>query len=270
MLARTVGITSRVAPGVGSAIAEKLWFHPKTRRAGDVPDGATAFSLSVAGRDLTGYTLGTGAPVLLLHGWGGAASDLGAIARVVGDGGFRAVAPDLPGHGSDRGSRTDLFVMAHVVDAVGALFGSPVTVVAHSFGAPVAFTAFPTGGPKRIVFVAPALRAERHYKWFGDVLGLGKRAQHRFVRRVERFAGPHVGKILRGEGDIPGAQIMILHDPDDAETAYADSVAFAASRRAVALEPIPGAGHRRILEDQRTLRLISSFVERPVKSVHAE
>lgn len=257
---RTVGLASRVAPGLSAVIAEELWFRPMGRPTRGIPAGARSFDVTVGGRDLTGFTIGAGDVVLLLHGWGGTGSDMAPIAVALADAGFLSVVIDLPGHGSDRRSRTDLFRMAAAIDAVSAMFGSPAAVVAHSFGAAAAFNAFPHGGPRSVVLIAPAIRSERFFEWFSDQLGLARRARARLARRIERFAGPHIIEIMQGKADIPGADMLILHDPADLRTAFDDSEAFTQSHASAQLIPVPDSGHHRILRDDTAIAEIVRFL----------
>ena len=253
VLLSSVSVASRVAPRLGGAVAESLWFRPRGRPMRNLPEGAEIFSLAVMGRDVSGFTLGSGDVVLLLHGWGGAGSDMSSLACAVAEAGYQAVVPNLPGHGPDRKSKTDLFTMAAAVDALGALFGRPRAVVAHSFGAPATFAAFPHGGPERVVLIAPAIRGERFYNYFIRQLGLGKRAQRNFMSRFERFAGPHLMGVMTGDGDVPGADMLVIHDPADDRTAFEDSLDYVDRRAASRLISVTGTGHKRILSDQRTI-----------------
>ena len=172
LLRSLIWLTSRMSSRAGSSIGWFLWFRARGRSNARYPDGATEFSLTILEHDLAGFTLGSGDPVFLLHGWGGASTDMSPLARVVADAGFQAVAIDLPGHGVDRKSRTDLFRMAATVDAVAARYGSPRAVVAHSFGAVATFAAFPHGGPERIVLVAPGIKGARFFQVFKEMSGL--------------------------------------------------------------------------------------------------
>ncbi len=260
---RFVSLLSRTVPKWGVAVAEALWFRARGRPMRPHPKDANEFGMSMMGRDMTGYTLGEGDVVLLLHGWGGAASDMNALAVATADAGYCAVVPNLPGHGPDRKARTDLFTMAAAVDAISATFGEPQTVIAHSFGAPVTFAAFPYGGPAQVVLIAPALRGEKFYEFFVRHLGLGKRAERIFGARFERFAGPHLLGVLRGEGDVPGAEMLVLHDPADDRTAYSDSAAYVGRRPSAELRSIPGAGHKSILADRRTIDAALTFLAMP-------
>ena len=260
VLRNSVSVASRVAPRFGGAVAESLWFRPRGRPMRGLPDEAEPFSMAVMGRDVSGFTIGKGDTVLLLHGWGGAGSDMSALAAAVAGAGYRAVVPNLPGHGPDRKSRTDLFTMAATVDALGALFGLPRAVIAHSFGAPVTFASFPQGGPERVILIAPAIRGERFYDFFVRQLGLGQRARQNFMNRFERFAGPHLMGVMTGDGDVPGADILVIHDPADDRTAFEDSVDYVDRRPRSRLVSLSGVGHKRILRDELTIAETIAFI----------
>ena len=228
-IAKTISLLSRLSARLGSSLAWYLWVHPHGRPNTRLPDGAAPFSITVFGHDLEGFTLGGGAPVLLLHGWGGAGSDMGPLAASVAEAGYRAVVPDLPGHGSDRGSYADVFRTAAAVDAVASLDGIPGAVVAHSFGAVVTFASFPQGGPERVVLVAPAIEGARFLETFRAQVGLSDKAFARFYDRFRRFAGPHLMDVLAGKGDVPGADMLILHDPEDDRTPFDAAATYALS-----------------------------------------
>lgn len=263
---RLVSLVSRIAPRLGARLAWYLWVHPHGRRNAEYPAGADLFDLEVFGHKMVGFTLGEGQPVLLVHGWGGASTDMAPLAEAIADAGYLAVVPDLPGHGSDRGSYSDVFRMAATVDAAVGSFGPALAVVAHSFGALVTFAAFQHGGPERVVLVAPAVNGE----WFLDVfqtqVDLSERAFVRFRKRFEAFAGTYLMRVLAGEGDVAGAEILVLHDPDDDRTPYADAAAYASSRAATRLVDVAGSGHKGILRDPATLAEATAFIDQSVEA----
>jgi len=220
---------------------------------------ALPFTLEILNRQIAGYTLGEGVPVFLFHGWGGARTDMNTIAEGFAASERLAVVVDLPGHGSDRGSRTDLFVMASTIDAVCEVFGTPDVVVAHSFGALAAMTTFPHGGPRRVIFFAPALQSEKALRYFVAKVGLTSQAIGHFFERMDRFAGPKVSEILRGNGTIPGAEVLIFHDPMDNRTPYEDSVAYAETNPTADLIAVHGVGHLDILFDPGAIERAVAF-----------
>ena len=87
-----------------------------------------------------------GAPVVLVHGWGCSAYSFHRIMPALAAAGWRAIAPDLRGHGlSDmppEESRYSVGAMtAHLLDTMGALRVEDAALIAHSLGAQFAIEA---------------------------------------------------------------------------------------------------------------------------------
>lgn len=262
---RLISVVSRLSARLGERLAWYLWFHPYGRAATHYPDSAEPLTLEVLGHEVRGFRMGQGPPVILLHGWGGASTDMAPLAAAAARAGYLAVAPDLPGHGSDRNSFTDVFRMAAAVDAVVAEFGRPRAVVAHSFGAVVTFAAFQHGGVDRVVLVAPAMKGERHVEEFRALTRLGDAAYRRFRRRFTAYAGPQLMNVLAGRGEVPGAEVLILHDPDDRSTPFEDAADYASGRAGTRLVEVPGTGHKGILRDRLTRDETVAFIEHGVR-----
>jgi pimeloyl-ACP methyl ester carboxylesterase len=260
VLPRLLWLVSRLSARLGEQFAWYLWFHPFGRRTLAYPEGSSPLEMKVFGHEIRGFQVGSGQPVLLLHGWGGTSTDMAPLAEALAGAGYLAVAPDLPGHGHDRGAYTDVFQMAATVDALAGVFGSPHAVVAHSFGAVVTFAAFQHGGPARAVLVAPAMKGERYLEAFRVQSGLSARAHRRFVSRFVGYAGPHMMDVFAGNGDVPGARMLILHDPADRSASYADAADYAANRRDTRLVEVPHTGHKGILRDDKTRDEVLAFV----------
>jgi len=256
-----MSVISKLLPRLATRICWYLWFHPHGRKNARYPDGAEVFHFEVYGHELAGFTLGGGEPVLLLHGWGGASTDMAPLAVSLAEAGYLAVVPDLPGHGSDKRSYTDGFRMVATVHAVAQQFGTPRFIVGHSFGATVTFGAFPYGGPERAVLVAPAIRGEHFIDLFGKTLRLTDRAIEMFRERFMAYAGPKFVDIFNGNGDVCGADILILHDPGDDRTPFADAAEYAARRPATKLVEVPDTGHKGILRSRVTRTEMVAFFD---------
>lgn len=257
---RLVSIISRLSPRLGARIAWYLWVHPHGRKNTRYPANAKVFEVEVHGHELGGFTLGDGEPVLLLHGWGGASTDMAPLAAALAEEGYLAVVPDLPGHGSDSQKYTDGFRMVATAQAVVQRFGMPQAVVAHSFGAVVTFATFAYGGPDRVVLIAPAIRGMRFFDVFGETLRLSRKANEIFTKRAIAFAGPAFMNIFEGYGDVSGAELMILHDPNDDRTPFVDSEAYVERSPATRLIEVPEAGHKGILRDGKTRSETVAFI----------
>jgi pimeloyl-ACP methyl ester carboxylesterase len=172
--------------------------------------------------------------------------------------GFKAVAVELPGHAGDRA--TDIKAVAAAVSSVIAEIGMPRVVVGHSFAAMVMRLAFRDVAPPKVVLVAPALRVVDAVDVFSARLGLLPWARRGLRRRLERW-DPVLWPMVAGldTGQMPGAEILVLHDPNDEETPFTASAELASSRPRTTLLARPGAGHSGILSDPRTLDQMADF-----------
>src|SRR4051812_16827284 len=103
----------------------------------DNPRPALLEGLPVAERRIAGTTVfegGEGAPMVLLHGPGGSATDwMRVIPALVTR--HRVIAPDLPGHGTSAPSDDLLEWLGALVDATCP---SPPVLVGHTAGGAVA------------------------------------------------------------------------------------------------------------------------------------
>lgn len=88
---------------------------------------------------------GSGAPLLLIHGWGMHGGMWGGVAERLAEH-FRVLAVDLPGHGhssriEERGARseaTDPSALDIIVDELAAQFDEPLSVCGWSLGGQIA------------------------------------------------------------------------------------------------------------------------------------
>jgi pimeloyl-ACP methyl ester carboxylesterase len=80
------------------------------------------------------YEGGTGRPLLLVHGFGGAAWNFSELVPLLT--GRRLIVPDLPGHGGS--SALPATSLAGFADVLASLLDAPADVVGHSLGGVVA------------------------------------------------------------------------------------------------------------------------------------
>lgn len=213
--------------------------------------------------ELSGFEVGTGPLVLAIHGWGGRAAQLAPVARRLAEDGFRVVALDLPGRAG--GAKTDIKQVAAALHDVIEQVGWPDVVIAHSFASLVLRLAFPDQAPPVVVLVAPALRVTDAVAVFGNRLRLLPRARRGLRKRLERW-DPDLWPTVAGlyPEQLPGAQMLIVHDPDDEDTPFIRSAELAAIRPHTEIAALEGAGHNRILADATALDLISEFLNQRV------
>lgn len=206
----------------------------------------------------SGFEVGSGPLALAVHGWGGRPAQLVPVARSLAEAGLRVVVPRLPGHAG--GGATDIKHAAASVREIVDSEGEPELVVAHSFGAMVLRLAFADSPPHRMVLFAPALRVTDALRVFGSrarLLPWARRGLRRRLEAWDRELWPHLAELEPEQ--FPGTEMLLIHDPDDADTPFRRSAELAALRPGTRLHVAPGTGHSRVLEDEGTLAMLEAW-----------
>lgn len=208
----------------------------------------------------------TGPVALLVHGWGGHAGQMLAIAQSVASAGLTPVLLELPAHGASRGASSSLPGFTRAIEYVVARLAQQGTevhvLVAHSLGASAAAYASARGLPiKRLVLLAPPASPPEYTRQFVRVFGLSERTRARMQHRIESREGmlmPHF------EAGFVGPKVrvptLVVHDRTDRVNGFADGQAFAQAIRGSRLVATDGLGHRKILKDAQVLGEIAIFV----------
>ncbi|RYX95423.1 MAG: alpha/beta hydrolase [Comamonadaceae bacterium] len=203
---------------------------------------------------------------LLVHGWGGHAGQMVALADALGNQGMRPVIIEMPAHGRSKGSVSNLPQFARVIDYVTARLrqdGHVIEgVVAHSLGANAAAWAMSRGLPaERLVLLAPPASPYEFTRLFATVFGLSESTRAAMQQRVEareamvmpQFEADAVGPRIK-------ARTLVVHDREDRINPFADGVAFSEAIEGAQLMATQGLGHRRMLSEPSVLAAVSSFL----------
>jgi pimeloyl-ACP methyl ester carboxylesterase len=206
--------------------------------------------------------MGDGPTVMLLHGWGGSASDMVPLASAFARGGHRAVVFDMPGHGRSPGRESSLVEFLRAIDAVAGALGVPEIVVGHSFGGAAAVLAItelalPVRGA---VLFSPAPGPAYYVERFSRTIGLPADRTAGMMRRVVERVGRPVesldATVAARSADVPA---VIFHDPADREVPFEFSRQMADAWALSRLVPAPALGHKRILRDPETIAAAVDF-----------
>ncbi len=259
----TVQALGRVRPRMTRSVLETMWFTPWTvGRERDLPDGAVRRIYRHSGFALSGWELGEGRTVLLVHGWGGNSTDLANIGAALAAEGRRVVAIDLPAHGRSPGKQTDLLEMAAAVGAMGQLLGPLDAIVAHSLGSAATIQAMGDGmDTRRLVLLAPPDKVASAVASFQRQARLPEPVGEVLRDLIERRFGETVWEDLStdriaGQLDVDA---MVVHDEGDRQVP-----AEASDRVAEALDAdrlaTSGLGHSRILVDRDVVQAVVTKV----------
>lgn len=223
---------------------------------------AEAVELELDGGKIGGWVWGEGPTVLLMHGWTGRASQMGALAVALARAGYRAVALDAPGHGTSAGRLSSLPQFADTVRLAVDSFGPLEAVVAHSFGAAGTGWALRQRlAVDRLVFIAAPGDLRGYFRAFRELFGMTERSLAAMLTVLERRFSVDWQEV-RFATTIAADErpLLVVHDERDDETHYSGALEIRAAWRSSQLVTTRGLGHRRILRDEGVLAEVVAFV----------
>jgi pimeloyl-ACP methyl ester carboxylesterase len=259
-------VVGAIAPGFAARGAARLFLTPRPRSGpsawGDLAATATAVPLSFAGEPLDAWAWGRGPRVLLSHGWGGRGSHLSRLVPALVDRGFQVVAFDGPAHGRSRARRTDLVEFATLLGQIERQLGGVHAMIGHSFGASAIVYALRLGAaPRAVVLLSPFADSDTNVRRFARSLRLSARLHARTRAALLRYFDEHAdGWDLGAVARDRTTPALLIHDRDDAEIPYRESVKLAAAWPGARLSTTVNLGHRRILKDPDVVRDAVTFV----------
>jgi pimeloyl-ACP methyl ester carboxylesterase len=274
------------APELAARVATR-WMFSTQRRAMEQWEREALHSgerLSIegpSGAALAAYRWGQGPLVVLVHGWNGRATQLGAFVAPLVGAGFQVVAFDAPGHGASHGSRSSIVEFADafdgVLDAVRPFFRPVHGVIAHSMGGAAVTLALARAsghwqashrrqsdgsrGCPRLVFFAPPIDLRDMTATFSSSLGLGGATLAKMENIVERQLGTDLDEMhalrLAREMQSP---LLVQHDESDRAVPLENGRRLAEAWPAAELCVTRGLGHSRILRDETAVRRAVDFI----------
>jgi pimeloyl-ACP methyl ester carboxylesterase len=210
---------------------------------------------------------GQGPTVLLVHCWGGRATQLCGFVDALVSRGMRVVSFDGPAHGESAGKRTDMFEFPQALATVARSVAPVEGVIAHSFGAAMTLLALRDLGlsAKRFVLISSFKSCD----WFLDAFGQYFRTSPRVIQQMRDDFD-----VRRGE-PVMWAQlsmieviaqikepILLVHDESDTEIPFSHAVLLQRASNGAELLATKGLGHRRILRDPSVIQQAVHFLSR--------
>ncbi|MFV1997943.1 MAG: alpha/beta fold hydrolase [Acidiferrobacterales bacterium] len=261
----TVG---QLFPGMAARKAYKIWF--RTRRY-KVPLRETRW-LKDANQDVIDHPYGPlavnrwgehGPTVLLVHGWNGRGSQMGAFAAPLVEAGYRVVAYDLPAHGRSPGNNTNVFKAIETLMAVAEAYGPIHGIVGHSFGGMVTTLALKEGLPaNRVICIGTPGSLLGLLERFTNVLAIPEatlsRLNQMIVRKFSNDIWDRVS-LISATRDL-STPALIIHDEFDLDVDWKEAEAIANSWQGAQFMKTSGLGHRRILRDPEVIAAAVSFL----------
>jgi len=207
-----------------------------------------------------------GPVVLLVHGWGGHAGQMLALAESLAAQGLRPVLLEMPGHGRSAGAESTLPQFTRAIEYVAARLmqqGYKLrALVAHSLGASASAYVASRGLPiERLVLLAPPASPPEYTRLFAQVFGLSEATRAAMQKRIEAREGILMPQF---EPAAVGSRIpvptLVVHDRGDSINRFADGQAYAHAIRGAQLMATEGLGHRKVLKDAQVLGKVAIFI----------
>lgn len=265
---------------LGTSVAERLFTtprrHPRPERERSVLATARHGRVRVTLRSpgwngaripVATYHWGLGPTVLLVHGWEGRGSQLGAFVEPLVAAGMSVVAFDAPGHGSSPEHRLYLTDLADCIADVAASVGPLHGIIAHSFGAAGVLLANTRNGVRatRNAMIAPNVIIDDSFEKFSRALGLDGSDRAALEESVSAHAGVSVDALdLRNLAAHRDDALLVVHDRDDKEVGFIHAERLAATWPQAQLRATNGLGHRRVLRDESVIAAVVEFVREGV------
>lgn len=267
-LGRAIDWLGRLSPALATRVLWHLWFTPQqvlpNARARELLASADSVFEVYGGREgVTVSSWGQGPAVLLLHGWSGYGGQLGSFVRPLVAAGYRVLLFDAPAHAANPRREFTLPEYVDLVTAVLQHAGPVRAVVGHSLGATAGAIALRRlGRPLDLVAIAPSANLATLLASFRARLGIGEARLAGLRAAFEARFGADVWQEYSLDHHLPRltGRVLLVHDRDDADAPYANSLYLRFLREDAALHDTQGLGHNRVLHDAGVARAVRDFL----------
>ena len=279
LLRRAITLLNALSPALAGRLVSRIWFgaqrHKEPAREARWRASAQQVWLrpdpqqpdqQQPDQQLAVYVWGQQGPsVLLLHGWSGRGTQMGAFAEPLQQAGYRVLAFDAPAHGRSSGRSTHIFQIIDALWAVNSEYGPFHGVITHSFGSMVLARALRDGlQTERVVCISPPAQLRFLIDSFCETLQVPLAARQNFQARLEARFGKDIYSSISAENNVRELSIpaLIIHDEDDRDVPLEQGRRLLEAWPGARLETTRGLGHRRILRDADTIQKAVDYIRR--------
>ena len=262
-------IGNSISPKLAGCAAYKLWITPPRFKLPaseqKVLKSAQIEYHKINEQSIASYHWGQSGPtILLVHGWSGRGTQLGAFAEPLVNAGYQVLSFDAPAHGKSTGKQTNIYEIANAILALNDIYGPFESVITHSFGGPCLAIAMQKGlNTLRVVNISPPAATEGLVKKFTLALSIPKKTEKELMRCIEDNFGKNIWQETSMENNIRDLKIpaLVIHDVDDVDVPWHEGQTIAQAWSEVRFIKTSKLGHRRILRDSATIETAVDFVK---------
>lgn len=198
--------------------------------------------------------------VVLVHGWGGRGTQLGAFVAPLLARGFSVVAYDAPGHGMSGRGESSLPQFLQALDAMLDHLGPVHAMVGHSVGGAVTAMALARrAAAERAVLIAPPASLSDSMHRIAKALAWPEELHARMRRRIEQRFGMNWDE-FEAENSRGAQPLLVIHDSQDRDVPLREGRRHERNWPRGRLLETRGLGHRRILAAPLVIQAVADFI----------
>jgi pimeloyl-ACP methyl ester carboxylesterase len=229
--------------------AEEVWYKAAKKRKLN------------SGLAINEWGLGGNPKVLLIHGWEGRGSQMGAFAEPFVQKGYHVIALDGPAHGESPGDETNAGVYARALVSVQHELGDVKVIIGHSFGGGCSVLAASLGmNVEKLVTICSPSDYSKVAQNFLNFVKLSPWSEKAFYKILTSKAQMKLQDIhISNLGSYLSLPILVIHDKTDKEVHYQNALDLHKAWSQSELLTTQGLGHRRILKDHTVIEKVIEF-----------
>ncbi|WP_417612115.1 alpha/beta hydrolase [Owenweeksia hongkongensis] len=258
---------SAVSTPLATKLALNLFFtpikFPIPKRETPVRESATEYTMHTGKSEFSLFEWKNDGPkVLLVHGWGGRATQFFRIIEELHKKGYHVFSIEAPAHGTSKQRKTHMLEFVDCVETVQDKFGQFDFAIGHSLGGMAIFNSLLRNlSPHKIVVIGTPVSIRSVVNDFCEKVKATPKVANRIIENIENRYSMKVEDAstddLASRFDPQG---MIIHDTDDQDISVEQAKQLAAKWPNAQLVITQGLGHRKVLMDQKVIDSIIGFL----------
>ena len=201
--------------------------------------------------------------IVLMHGWSGRATQMGAFMHPLLDAGFDVVAFDAPGHGRSSGNSATFFEIEEALQEVCQHIDHVAGVIAHSCGVLVATYALRHWlVADRVILISSPTDMMYLVNRFCNSIYLNAKACRYFQEKLEQRFDTSIWSMLSADENARelATPALIIHDRQDRDVPVQLGQRLADAWPGSEIFFTRGLGHTRILRDPQVIQRTVAFL----------